>query len=206
MAHNARKIDLDAAAHARQEAIGTAVEITWKGTQYRLPIEQPLEVGRHFYKLAGYSDADLSDLPDGATVDAKGIPVLTMEALDLIQNDGLSVLFCDEDELPYPDDDHPGRIECHEPTCQWVRFMRSGITREARNDLIAALTVAYGSDQGEAVAPRGSRKSGGAPSRRTGAGTTGKTSATSTGGTARKPARRTSGNPAKRAAAAPRQS
>lgn len=187
MGQNARKIDLDAAAAARQEATGQHVEVTWKGHDYVLPIEQPMDVGRHFNKLSRYSDSDPSELPDGATVDAQGRPVLTVDVLDQIQNDGLSVLFCDEHDLPMPDDDHPGAAALHSADCQWRRFLASRPTREDRNELIAALSQAYGSTQGEARGPRKSSTTGGARSRQTGRAKAG-TSGTSGAGAATKKA------------------
>lgn len=159
------KINLDAAEAARHEATDPHIEVQWRGTTYQLPIEQPTEVGRHFRKLGGYSAEE-----DEA--DRGGLPLLTVGVLEETYNDGLSVLFCTCVELPFPDDDHPGLPQYHDRTCQWLTFLRSRPSQEAKQALLEQLTAAYGVSQGEARAPRRSSRTTSARSPRTGAGST----------------------------------
>jgi hypothetical protein len=183
------KIDLDAADRARRAQTSTAIEIDYRGHTYRLPVEQPLETARHFAKIADYTDDDKA-AEEGREIGDDGKPVLTLTALDGHYADGLSVLFCSCDQLPWPDDDRPGKPELHDTSCQWVTFLRAKPTRDTRTDLVRLLNEAYRGGDGSTGEPqrRGSSSSNtGARSRRTGNGSTAKTSASKSGaGTKRK--------------------
>jgi hypothetical protein len=187
------KIDLDGAERARHSVSDPAVEIDWHGHTYRLPIEQPMEVARHFRKLAEFSE-DAED--DGTGKGKDGKEILSLAGLDAVYDDGMSVLFCTCAELPFPDDDHPGLAKYHESGCEWLRFQRTKPSRETKQDLVGLLNSAYGNTPGEARAPRRSSRSTGAPSKRTGSGSTNATSGKNSGrgATAKKA-------PAKKAAA-----
>lgn len=182
----AHKIDLDAAERDRTAKIAKALEIDWKGHTYQLPVEQPMEVARHFRKLADYSDNMDADKakPDGTMPDGKLL--LTQAALDQCYDDGLSVLFCTCAELPFPDDDHPGKREHHATDCEWVRFLRTVPSSQTRFNLVTQLNQAYNTSPGKAPARTSSRKNTGQRSQPTGKRSTAKTSQTKSGAGAAK--------------------
>lgn len=182
-------LDLDALEAQRREGRGDALEVQWRGTTYRLPVELPMEAVDQL--------ATMADVPEVAEDAAPEEAAKALRAVSKGLDGGLAVLFCGCAELPEKRPDKPGN---HEPECPWVGFSRTRPSLETRMALVEGVWAAYGVTLGEALAPAQQQPAGGRRSAQTSSGGMGSTPADSTAGGVKQPADR---QPKKRATKAP---
>lgn len=187
---DARKLDLDALEAQRREGRGDALQVTWRGRDYLLPAELPMEAVAYLSAMA-----DVQEVPDDADpAEAAKAMQKVSKALD----GGLAVMFC---TCPEPPEKKVHLAKSHEGDCQWPTFTRTRPSLDTRMALVNGVWEAYGITLGEALALTQPQPASGRPSEQTSNGTTGLTPATSGGGV-KAPADRK--RPAKKKAAAPK--
>lgn len=164
-------LNLDALEAQRREGNGQALKVTWRGHDYLLPVELPMEAIDQL--------ATMADVEDVAEDAEPAVAAAAMRKVSRGLDGGLAVLFCTCPALP---EKAPHKPKSHPAECQWPKFCGTRPSLATRMALVNGAWAAYGVSLGEALAPAEQSATGGRRSVQTSNGSTGSTSETSTAG------------------------